>query len=119
MSKHKTKSREYEVGYGKPPKYSRFAPGQCGNPKGRPKKQTDPDMALLNELNDSVLVTENSRRKSILKLEVMIKQLVNKAVSGDLKSIKLVHRLLECWDHPSRRPVCFLVYPGDPGVPTT
>jgi hypothetical protein len=114
MSKHKNKSRDYEVGRGKPPEHTRFAPGQCGNPKGRPKKQTDPDMALLNELNDSVLVTESSRRKSILKLEVMIKQIVNKAVSGDLKSIKLVHGLLEYWDHPSRRPVCFRLYPEDP-----
>ncbi len=75
-------------------------------------------MAMLNELNDSVLVTENSRHKTILKLEVMVKQLVNKAVSGDLKSIKLVHDLLEYWDHPSRRPVCFLVYPEDPIPPS-
>jgi hypothetical protein len=96
-----------------PPKHTRFAPGQCGNPKGRPKKQTDPDMALLNELNDLVLITENSRRKAIPKLEVIIKQLVNKAASGDLKSIKNVHGLLDYWDHPSRRPVCFLVYPED------
>ncbi len=71
-------------------------------------------MAFLNELNDSVSVTESSRRKTILKLEVMVKQLVNKAVSGDLKSIKLVYDLLAYWDHPSRRPICFLVYPEDP-----
>jgi hypothetical protein len=114
MSKHKNKSRDYEVGRGKPPEHTRFAPGQSGNRKGRPKRQTDLDMALLKELNDSVLVTESSRRKSILKLEVMVKQLVNKAVSGDLKSIKLVHGLLEYWDHPSRRPVCFRLYPEDP-----
>ena len=25
------------IGYGKPPKHSRFQPGQSGNPKGRPK----------------------------------------------------------------------------------
>jgi hypothetical protein len=52
--------------------------------------------------------------QTILKLEVMVKQLVNKAVSGDLKSIKLVHGLLKYWDHPSRRPVCFRLYPEDP-----
>lgn len=28
---------DYEVGYGKPPPDPRFAPGQSGNPKGRPK----------------------------------------------------------------------------------
>lgn len=32
------KRREY-VGYGHPPKKSRFKPGQSGNPKGRPKKE--------------------------------------------------------------------------------
>ena len=29
--------RTYEVGYGKPPKATRFKAGQSGNPKGRPK----------------------------------------------------------------------------------
>ena len=27
----------HEVGYGKPPKHTRFKPGQSGNSKGRPK----------------------------------------------------------------------------------
>ena len=29
--------KDYEVGYGKPPKSGQFKPGQSGNPKGRPK----------------------------------------------------------------------------------
>lgn len=29
--------KDYEVGYGKPPKDTRFKAGQSGNPKGRPK----------------------------------------------------------------------------------
>lgn len=29
--------KDYEVGYGKPPKNTRFKAGQSGNPKGRPK----------------------------------------------------------------------------------
>ena len=27
----------YRIGYGKPPKESRFQPGQSGNPRGRPR----------------------------------------------------------------------------------
>ena len=30
-------SRNYEVGWGRPPQASRWRPGQSGNPKGRPK----------------------------------------------------------------------------------
>ena len=28
--------RDYEVGYGKPPRHTRFQPGRSGNPRGRP-----------------------------------------------------------------------------------
>ena len=28
--------RDYEVGYGKPPRHTRFTKGQSGNPRGRP-----------------------------------------------------------------------------------
>jgi hypothetical protein len=27
----------YSVGYGRPPKHTRFKPGRSGNPKGRPR----------------------------------------------------------------------------------
>lgn len=40
MSDAKNSSREgagadYEVGYGKPPRHTRFQPGRSGNPRGR------------------------------------------------------------------------------------
>ena len=34
--------RDYEIGYGKPPKQTRFKPGQSGNPRGRPKWNAQP-----------------------------------------------------------------------------
>ena len=30
------KESDYEVGYGKPPRHSRFVKGRSGNPRGRP-----------------------------------------------------------------------------------
>jgi Family of unknown function (DUF5681) len=37
MSNRKPSRKEYAIGYGKPPVHTRFAKGQSGNPKGRPK----------------------------------------------------------------------------------
>jgi hypothetical protein len=37
------------VGFGKPPKATRFKPGQSGNPNGRPKKKRNPDEILLSK----------------------------------------------------------------------
>ena len=34
-------SKDYEVGYGRPPKEYQFKPGTSGNYKGRPKKKSD------------------------------------------------------------------------------
>ena len=80
----------YEVGYGKPPLRTRFQKGQSGSPKGRPRGSRNATTILNEALNERVVVTENGRRKSATKLEVIFKQLVNKAAQGDHRSIQLL-----------------------------
>ena len=75
------------VGYGKPPAKSRFQPGQSGNPKGRPKGSLNVTTILMKILRERVVITENGSRKTITKLEAFVKQLVNKAASGDLRAL--------------------------------
>jgi hypothetical protein len=41
-------------------------------------------------LNERVIVSENGKRKRITKREAILKQLVNKAASGDPKSIQML-----------------------------
>jgi uncharacterized protein DUF5681 len=82
--------RDYEVGYGKPPKKSRFAKGQCGNPKGRPKGARNLRTLIEDELNVKVSITENGKRRSISKREAVAKQVVNKAAAGDPKAIPIL-----------------------------
>ena len=36
---NKRSEDRYDVGYGKPPKTTRFVKGRSGNPRGRPRKQ--------------------------------------------------------------------------------
>ena len=41
---------EYEVGYGKPPKHSRFKKGVCPNPRGRGKGRRFEAEEILNQV---------------------------------------------------------------------
>ena len=86
---------QYTVGKGKPPEHTRFQKGQSGNPTGRRKGSKNVATLLEQVLNERVVVTENGKRKRITKLEAMLKQLANKAASGDHRAIKLLMPLAE------------------------
>lgn len=77
----------YTVGYRKTPEYTRFKPGQSGNPKGRPKGAKNLTTIVNNAIHEMVVINENGKRKSVSKLGVAVKQLVNKAAAGDLKAL--------------------------------
>jgi len=44
----------------------------------------------MEALHEPVIISENGRRKKITKQQVIIKQIVNKAASGDYRSIQLL-----------------------------
>jgi uncharacterized membrane protein len=73
-----------EIGYGKPPKRSRFQKGVSGNPKGRPKGKRNFATVLAEALEEEIVINENGVPKTVTKLEAAVKQLVNKATFGDL-----------------------------------
>jgi len=79
-----------EVGYGRPPAATRFKPGQSGNPKGRPQGSLNVATVLARTLREQLVVTEDGRRQKITKLEAAVKQLTNKAATGDARAIHLL-----------------------------
>jgi|HubBroStandDraft_6_1064221.scaffolds.fasta_scaffold524295_2 hypothetical protein len=81
---------DYEIGYGKPPKSGRFKKGISGNPSGRPKKPSDFASELKKELNAKVIIHENGKRKVITKDTGIRRQVVNKALSGNLPAVRQV-----------------------------
>jgi hypothetical protein len=82
------------VGYGNPPEHTRFKAGKSGNPRGRPKGTLNMATVLERTLRERVVINENGRRKTITKLEAAIKQLTNKAASGELKALQLLAALV-------------------------
>jgi hypothetical protein len=85
--------RDYEVGYGKPPKHSRFQKGQSGNRKGRPKGAKNLSGLLNQELDTLITIQEGGRSKRVTKREVMAKRLINKGMEGDLKALLALFKL--------------------------
>jgi hypothetical protein len=81
---------DYAVGFGRPPANHKFKPGASGNPAGRPKGSMNIGKLLERTLLEKVIINENGRRRTITKLEAAIKQLTNKAASGDLNAVKLL-----------------------------
>src|ERR1700738_614513 len=59
---------DYEVGYARPPRHSRFVKGNSGNPRGRPRG-AEHIKTLLNEaLNELVVVTDHGGRRKVSKI---------------------------------------------------
>ncbi len=81
--------KDYDIGYGKPPKHTRFKPGQSGNPRGRPKKTKDIDKLFDQELNRTLRIQEDGQLRTLTKREVIVKGVINAAMKGDHRAQKL------------------------------
>lgn len=94
-------NKDYEIGYGKPPKKNQFKPGQSGNYKGRYKaseKCNEPknlhELILINSLID-IKITERNKIKNVKVLEVIAKKVISGALQGDALMIKLFIKMFE------------------------
>src|SRR5689334_12593389 len=83
------------VGYGRPPKQTRFQKGRSGNPLGRPKGALNLATVLARTLQEPVVITEQGRKKTITKFDAAVKQLVNKAASGEARAIAQLFPLVQ------------------------
>jgi len=95
--KNHSPKRPYEVGYGKPPKSTRFVKGRSGNPKGRPKGAKNHTPALHEERFKTILmeeayrpvkVTEGSKEITIPIAQAIVRSMAVNAVRGDQRSQK-------------------------------
>jgi hypothetical protein len=80
---------DYEVGYRKPPKNTRFQKGVSGNPTGRPTKATEFHSIFMKESESLMIINENGRKRRNSKLEAIAKQLHNNALSGNIQAMRI------------------------------
>jgi hypothetical protein len=80
---------DYEVGYKKPPAHTRFHRGQSGNPQGRPRGSKNLATLLDEELKETIDIRDNNGHARISKARAIARQMVNSALKGDPRMIKL------------------------------
>jgi hypothetical protein len=78
------------VGYGRPPRHTRFQPGRSGNPNGRPKDSKNFSTLFSEELAQPVTLAENGKRCRMPKRQALAKQVINKALTNDPKAAAVV-----------------------------
>jgi hypothetical protein len=85
-----------DVGYGKPPKSTRFKKGQSGNPKGRPKGTKNIASIVGQVCRERVRVKgDNGGTYYMTKIEAIMKQLTNQAARGDMKATRMFFAMLD------------------------
>jgi hypothetical protein len=84
----------YVVGYGRPPIHTRFAPGQSGNARGRPRGSKNLKADVLEEIGEKIKVREGDKPRSISKQRAVVKAVVMRALRGDAKAVSTLVALL-------------------------
>lgn len=90
------KRRNYAVGYGRPPKATRFQAGQSGNPQGRPWKkrpslrQEEIRDSLIESLVTPVRVNVGGKSRTVPAYRAIQLRLVTQAAGGDKQATKLL-----------------------------
>jgi Family of unknown function (DUF5681) len=85
MSNH---SDDEPVGYRRPPRKTRWKPGQSGNPKRRYSARRYSALEFLEkQLNELVMVTSGGADLKVSKFEAILWQLHRKILSGDRRAL--------------------------------
>lgn len=102
----------YEVGYGKPPKATRFKPGQSGNPRGRPKGAKNRKPALheermkdiiLEEAYRTIKVRDGGKQVSIPIAQAVVRSLAVNAAKGQHRAQRLFSELLSATETSNKQ----------------
>ena len=83
-----------QVGYKHPPIYTRFQPGQSGNPRGRPAGRPNHKTTVERVMNEKVPVRQGENTRHMTKFEAMLQAQTVKGMKGDARSASMMINLM-------------------------
>src|SRR5215831_13338497 len=92
MAKETSKG-SFEIGYGRPPRHTRFQPGKSGNPRGRDKGVCNLATDVRRTLQTPVALNVQGKPRRISTQEAVLLRLREKALKGDARSIDRLFEL--------------------------
>src|SRR5438309_801594 len=96
--------RSDSIGYKRPPKATRFAPGQSGNPRGRPRGVKSLSDIVRKIAGQTMTITENGRRRRVPWLEGVLLRSAVEALRGDQRQLRLLLPLFERYGETPQGP---------------
>src|SRR5215204_36022 len=86
-------AKPYAVGYGKPPRHTRFQRGVSGNPRGKKKGHKGLKAIVEGVLWEKVSIRTARGIRRVTKLDALVQKLMNDALTGDPRAVVQVIRL--------------------------
>ena len=112
---NQSKKRDYDVGYGKPPKHTRWKKGQSPNPKGRPKGSKSLRTLFAEEFAREITVSVNGKPEKMTMKQALVRREVRKGVvDGDIKNLLALGAFDEVEEAPEHPLTFTLKLEGDP-----
>src|SRR5258705_11551332 len=115
-------AEDADVGYRRPPRTTRFARGQSGNPAGRPRgrRQEAPYEAVLGQM---VTIREGGTARQVTAAEAFLLQLTKRGLEGDgaaaRESLAMIEQARERQSAGQSRVTAFALVGVAPGSVTS
>jgi len=82
---------KYEVGFGRPPKHTRWKKGECGNPKRIRKRYAKPAVQMIDEFFAAeVDIVERGISRRVSNFEAIVLQLLSQAIAGKRRDMNVL-----------------------------